>query len=896
MIDTSASSRPHTNKTNSLDQYVDGGVFTDSSKLDPTVGVWFGDSQPDDSLGALPYGSYKVYELQTEQLAAEQINILESPVIEITEPDKSVVLTPMVNLNIDLKSEALSADGQVFIPAAAVRVVDTVHYTNLTSHRKYTMETQFVLKSTSEVLATVSKDFYPPDGSSGTNTAKGSVSLEAEIDVSNHPGDYVVACDYLYEYVKGTKILIASHADLEDKAQTLRIPSIRTMARDSETGDNAGTVSEDAQIIDTVWYTNLKRGEVFRLVSKLVDYETGEYIKGSDGEDLVVEQGFVCWLETDSIEMPAFRIDSNEYQGKSVVVVEELYWVNEDHDFEEVLMATHTSLDDNDQTITYPEIHTSATDVNTENHVGVVSEETTVLDEVFLSGLIPGKEYTVSGVLVYQEEFVDEFHKLHKAGDPVPIKETSENEVTFTADAVEMTVTLTYVVDSSELNGRTVVVFEDLLHNGVKIASHADLTDKEQFVSFPDIHTNAIDKTSDTCFVTRGTEVFFTDTVGYSNLVIGESYVIRGRLMDKESGRELGYTAQSEPFKAYFSDGMTAVEFTVNTDELGSGIIVVFENLYLIKEDGTEVLIVRHEDLNDEDQSLYYPEIGTTAANAETGTHEAQGKTYTILSDTVSYSNLKPGAEYRLVGVLMDKETGVPIVVNGERITAKATFTPTEKDGKITLFFEFDGSPLVRKTVVVFESLYYDGAEIAVHADIEDEAQCVNIIDICTSVKDKDTGTHEATLTHTATFVDTVSYEGLTPGKTYTVYGKIMVKSTGKELYQKGILVTGMTEFVPVTPNGTVEVVFTLDTFMNEGEDLVVFEDLFAGSITDETLEPEVPIASHADLEDKDQTISVPRSPNPPVNTGVNMHTDLYIALMLVSGAGLIGLLKKKRA
>lgn len=896
MIDTSAASRPHTNNTNSLDQYVDGGVFTDTSKLDPTVGIWFGDSQPDDSLGALPYGSYKVYELQTEQLASEQINILESKIIEIREPNKTVVLPPMVNLNIDLKSEAASADGKDFIPAAAVRVVDTVHYTNLTSHRKYTMETQFVLKSTSEVLATVSKDFYPPDGPSGTNTAKGSVSLEAEIDVSEHAGDFVVACDYLYEYVKGTKTLIASHADMEDKAQTLKIPDIRTTAKDSKTGDNVGTVSEDAQIIDKVWYTNLQRGEVFKLVAKLMDYDSGEYIKGPDGDDLVVKQAFVCWLEEDSIEMPTFTIDSTEYEGKSVVVVEELYWINEDNDFEEVLMASHTSLEDKDQTITYPEIHTSAADVNTENHVGVVSEETTVLDEVYLSGLIPGKEYTVSGRLVYQEEFVDEHNKLHKAGDPVPIKETSENEVTFTADADEMTVTLTYVVDSSELNGRTVVVFEDLLHNSEKVASHADLTDKEQSISFPDIHTNAVDKTSDTCFVTRGTEVFFVDTVSYSNLVVGENYVIRGRLMDKESGHELGYTAQAEPFKAYFSDGMAAVEFVVNTEELGSGIIVVFEDLYLIKEDGTEVLIVKHEDLNDEDQSLYYPKIGTTAANAETGTHEAQGTTKTVLSDTVSYSNLKPGTEYKLVGILMDKETGAPIVIDGERITSKATFTPTEKDGRITLFFEFDGSLLVGKTVVVFESLYYEGVEIAVHADIEDEAQSVNIINIRTSVKDKDTGTHTATLTHAATFVDTVSYEGLTPGKTYTVCGKIMVKSTGKELYQKGVPITGMTEFVPETPGGTVEVTFALDTYLLEGQTLVVFEDLFAGSVTDEDLESAVPIATHADLDDKDQTISVPRSPNPPVNTGVNTHLDVYIVLMLISGVGFVWLLRKRKA
>ena len=69
MIDTSASSRPHTNNTNSLDEYVDGGTFTNVYKLDPSVGVWFGDSEPDDSLGALPYGLYKVCQLPTNEFA-----------------------------------------------------------------------------------------------------------------------------------------------------------------------------------------------------------------------------------------------------------------------------------------------------------------------------------------------------------------------------------------------------------------------------------------------------------------------------------------------------------------------------------------------------------------------------------------------------------------------------------------------------------------------------------------------------------------------------------------------------------------------------------------------------------------------------------------------------------
>ena len=39
----------------------------------------------------------------------------------------------------------------------------------------------------------------------------------------------------------------------------------------------------------------------------------------------------------------------------------------------------------------------------TGDHDGVVAKETTVLDEVFYTNLIPGKEYTVSGKLMVKE-------------------------------------------------------------------------------------------------------------------------------------------------------------------------------------------------------------------------------------------------------------------------------------------------------------------------------------------------------------------------------------------------------------------------------------------------------------------------------------------------------------
>ena len=50
-----------------------------------------------------------------------------------------------------------------------------------------------------------------------------------------------------------------------------------------------------------------------------------------------------------------------------------------------------------------------------------------------------------------------------------------------------------------------------------------------------------------------------------------------------------------------------------------------------------------------------------------------------------------------------------------------------------------------------------------------------------------------------------------------------MVKGTEAELYQNGIPITGMTEFIPTAANGTVEVTFVVDTYQLQGMEIVVF-------------------------------------------------------------------------
>ena len=120
------------------------------------------------------------------------------------------------------------------------------------------------------------------------------------------------------------------------------------------------------------------------------------------------------------------------------------------------------------------------------------------------------------------------------------------------------------------------------------------------------------------------------------------------------------------------------------------------------------------------------PELGTTATIDGKKEFTANGDI--TIDDVVSYKNLTVGKEYTIKGVLMDKSTGKQFLVDGKEVCSEVTFTPETADGEVTVSFTFDGSVITKETeIVAFETLYREGTEIAVHADIEDENQTVTI-------------------------------------------------------------------------------------------------------------------------------------------------------------------------
>ena len=228
-------------------------------------------------------------------------------------------------------------------------------------------------------------------------------------------------------------------------------------------------------------------------------------------------------------------------------------------------------------------------------------------------------------------------------------------------------------------------------------------------------------------------KVTLTDTVSYTGLVPGKEYKVTGVLMDKETGEKLLVDGKEITAETVFvpetKNGSVDVTFIFDATGLHGKEIVVFEDLYR-----ENVLLATHADINDEGQTVKIknPEIGTKAT--ADGKKEITADKITI-TDVVSYKDLTPGKEYKLTGVLMNKATNDKLLIDGKEITAEATFTPKATTGEVEMTFTFDARELTAETeVVVFEKLYRDGIEIAVHADIEDEGQTVKILPLHGSI------------------------------------------------------------------------------------------------------------------------------------------------------------------
>lgn len=222
-----------------------------------------------------------------------------------------------------------------------------------------------------------------------------------------------------------------------------------------------------------------------------------------------------------------------------------------------------------------------------------------------------------------------------------------------------------------------------------------------------------------------------------------ENELIYGTVKGLKTDRETNDTIEGALFGLFKND---ETEFTketaILTAESDKDGIFTFENVpfgeWMIKElQPAENYLpndeIHHITVSEDEQIVeinvvndMIPELKTTATID--GEKEVEVKDEITIEDIVEYKHLVPGKEYTIKGVLMNKATNEPFKVDGKEITSEVTFVPEKPNGEVTVSFTFDASGITEETeLVVFETLYRNGVEIAAHADIEDEGQTVTI-------------------------------------------------------------------------------------------------------------------------------------------------------------------------
>ena len=490
---------------------------------------------------------------------------------------------------------------------------------------------------------------------------------------------------------------------------------IGTMAK-FEDGTKDTQSAQDIVLVDTVRYTGLQVGKEYKLSGVLMNKATAKPFLDFDGNEVTAEATFTPTDADGTVDVTFMFSSLHLKQDTEVVVFETLYR-------EDIELATHAQIDDEGQTvkIRVPEIGTTAT--SEDGHRVDPLGEVTIFDEVSYTNLKPEKEYTVSGALMDKETgkaFLDADGKEIKA------------ETTFTPTQPTGTVTVEFVFNATGLHGKEVVAFETLYYEGIELATHAEINDEGQTVELknPQISTVAVTEDGSKTTLTAD-DVQITDTISYSDLTVGVEYRMTGILMDKATGKPfLDFDGNEVTAEATFTpadaDGTVELTFTFDSRQLDKDTkLVVFDELYR-----ADTLLAVHKDIDAEDQTveIRVPKIGTTAT-FEDGEKEIIANEEITIIDSVAYSDLKPGKEYTVSGVLMDKETGKAFLdINGEEVRASTTFVPEEPTGTVDVLFKFNAVFVQDKTdIVVFEDLYHKGIQLATHAEINDEGQTVTV-------------------------------------------------------------------------------------------------------------------------------------------------------------------------
>ena len=883
---SSASSwNAHDSNTNANDWALTASDTIDSTKLDANAGFWFGNNsvldgngttstsdavKADNKLGALPFDTYSIEELRC---SANEGYALINTTVTVTRDAKTIDLGTFDDPEPEIHTTAYDAsDSDHYVGVGTVKISDKVEYSHLVAGKTYTVIGELHDAATGDAV-TVNGQAITAEKTFTAEDSAGSVTLDYAFDSYDLKGKTLVVYETLTD-AKGAKL--AEHRDKSDVSQqvTVLTPKLSTSAVGDADNSKSVTAEGDVTVTDYVRYTGLTAGQTYTLTGTLMDKSTKKAFVDADGNPVTATAEFTAEAESGTATV-TFTFNASSIKTGTKLIAFETLSTNG------IEIADHKDINDIDQTVTVkaPVIGTTAVDAADGDKTVTGEENVAVRDTVHYNNVTPGKTYKVIGTLY--EKVLDKngkvTKKVFKDKDGTPVTA----EANFTAEDSYGNVDVTFYFDGSSLKeGTSLVAFESLSYNDNEIASHADVNDSGQtvIITKPKLSTTATDALDGDKNLIGEDNATIVDTVHYMNVTPGKTYKVSGTLYEKVTDKDGKVTkkqlldADGNPVTAETefvpedTYGTVDVTFAFDASDLkAKDKVVAFESLSL---NGKE--LASHADIEDKSQTVTItkPTLSTTAVDGLDADKNLIGEGDVTIVDTVKYKNVTPGKTYKVSGTLYEKVTDKDgkvtkkqlLDADGNPVTAETEFVPEDTYGTVDVTFAFDASDLKAKDkVVAFESLSLNGKELASHADIEDKSQTVTITKPTLSTTAVDGLDADKNLIGEGdvTIVDTVKYKNVTPGKTYKVSGTLYEKVTDKDgkvtkkqlLDADGNPVTAETEFVPEDTYGTVDVTFTFDgSLLKDNTPVVAFESL---SYKDKE------IASHSDIEDEDQTVTM---------------------------------------
>lgn len=685
--------------------------------------------------------------------------------------------------------------------------------------------------------------------------------------------------------------------------------SITTKAYDPMDGDSNIGMGNFLTIEDKVAYANLFPGRNYKLVAELHDAKTGDLLSGDVTEHTFTAQepsGF----EVVSINVP----ETYQHAGETITVYEKLY------DEGGSLIAKHTDKDDVNQQVTViaPEIGTTAVDGADGDKLVSTDDAATVVDTVHYKNLIPGRSYALVGALLVKKTAEDG----EVTGEPLMVDGAPVvSYTTFTPETADGDADVTFTFDSTGIPQDTeMVAFESLEKNGVELVAHADIEDGKQTTTahVTGISTTATDGLDGDKNVIADAETTITDEVAYENALTGIGYTMTGILMDAETGLPILTGDGSEKYTeadvaAFMQQLLDVLGLSAQDEDEGIADIVVSDETaedgsvkksqtVRVHADGTfEVIDTTYETDEDGLTSATVDASGKVGYDALTDEQKKAVSDVAVLKDSGIVLNYSATGE---LPVSIDMDALGKFIADNEDLISHlvyqtAEFTPEKYDGTVTMDFHFNANDVIdrlggeTKDIVVFEVMSKNAVAdeegsapviVASECDLDSEEQTVNLVPtvIGTTATDKSDGDHTLMAGKDAIITDRVTYEGLIPGKEYTLKATLMDKKTGEMLSINDQHVTAELKFTPNSQNGTIDIdLGKFDASSLDGHDLVVFEELYKQ--TEQGNEAtEVLVAEHKDIDDEGQTVTVTTTP-PGGFFGKTGGNDFFIVVSIAA-------------